>query len=170
MDFSKNFIYVENKHPKGKPSVTSPEFKQMLGSLCAYLCKQLGIKKTPSLKILDSPENSKEKFGYTGYYDHKTRTITLYVTDRHDTDVLRTFSHEMVHHWQNERGTLHPEDRGVKMPMDNTDGEHYAQHNPWLRKREMEAYLYGCLLFRDWQDEQRYGPPKTPNTLPQPYD
>lgn len=160
----------EKKYPTGKPSVTSAEFKQMIGSLYAYLIKKLGIKESPSLKIIDSKPNSEEPFGYTGYYDHTTKTITLYVTDRHDTDVLRTFSHEMVHHWQNERGTLHPEDRGVKMPDDNSGGENYAQQNPWLRKREMEAYIYGSLLFRDWQDEQRYGPPKTPTSLPQPYD
>jgi len=34
----------------------------------------------------------------TGNYDWSTRTVTLYTSNRHLKDVLRTFCHEMVHH------------------------------------------------------------------------
>lgn len=151
-------------------NITSPELKQKLGSLFAYLSRRLKIQQTPMLKMIDSHPNSENPFGLTGHYDHDKKLITLYVTDRHDTDILRSFAHEVIHHWQNERGTLHPESRGVEMPISNQTKPHYAQENPWLRKREMEAYLFGNILFRDWQDEQRMGPPKIPPTLPQPYD
>jgi hypothetical protein len=152
-------------------NLTSPEFKEKLGSLLTYLAHHLQLQTLPaSLKIINSRKNADNPFGLTGHYDHKTKQITLYITDRHDTDVLRSFAHEVIHHWQNERGVLHPEDNGAKMPVDNDTKPHYAQNNPWLRKREMEAYLFGNILFRDWQDEQRMGPPNGEPFLPQPYD
>ena len=155
---------------KGK-KLTTPEFKEKLASLTAYLIKHLQLKTHPtSVKLINSKTNSNNPFGLTGHYDHESKQITLYITDRHDTDILRTYAHEMVHHWQNERGVLHPEDAGANMGSDNQAGPHYAQNNMWLRKREMEAYLFGCILFRDWQDEQRMGPPQEEPFLPQPYD
>lgn len=153
-----------------KRELTSPEFKKMLGSLTSYLIGRLGLQELPTLKLVESPQNAGDPFGKTGYYDHDTKQITIYITERHDTDILRTFSHEMVHHWQNMRGTLHPEEEKKGETTDNDTKPHYAQNNPWLRKREMEAYLFGCMLFRDWQDEQRMGPPPKEPFLPQPYD
>lgn len=146
-------------------SFVGPELKQKLVSLYSYLRKHLGIQQSPTLIFTKSKENSNNPFGKTGYYDHSNNTIRLYVTDRHDTDILRSFSHEVIHHWQNERGTL-------KQPGDDSGAhdDHYAQENQWLRKREMEAYLFGNLLFRDWQDENRVGPPKVKPSLPQPLD
>jgi hypothetical protein len=133
-----------------------------------YLARHLHIRSCPSLKLINSESNSNKSFGFTGHYDHAKQLISLYITNRHDTDILRSFAHEVIHHWQNERGTLHPEDKNKNTPADNHS--HYAQENLWLRKREMEAYLFGNILFRDWQDEQRYGVPKTPPTIPTPYD
>jgi hypothetical protein len=150
--------------------LATPEFKQKLASLTVYLVKHLGIKTLPTLRLVNSKENAEKRWGLTGYYDHEKRQITLYITGRHDTDILRSFSHECVHHWQNEHGTLHPEDMGINMNQDNHTGEHYAQNNLWLRKREMEAYLFGNLLFRDQEDEERYGPPLKEPLLPRPYD
>lgn len=140
------------------------EFNQRLASLYSYLAKHLQIKTTPKIVLTKNQQNSKNPFGMTGYYDAETKTIRLFISDRHDTDILRSFAHEVIHHWQNENGTLHP--AGEK---DNTQtNDHYAQHDQNLRKREMEAYLFGNILFRDWQDENRYGPPKSPPIMPQP--
>ena len=148
--------------------VTSPEFKRKLRSLTAYLVKHIPLKTLPvAIKLVNSEKNAENPFGKTGYYDHETKKITLFFTGRHDTDILRTFAHEMIHHWQNERGVLHPKSQ---IPNDHETKPHYAQNDMWLRKREMEAYLFGCILFRDWQDEQRSGPPEKPPFLPQPYD
>jgi hypothetical protein len=33
----------------------------------------------------------------------------------------------------------------------------YAQGNKHLRKMEMEAYLKGNMLFRDWEDSKKNG-------------
>ena len=142
---------------------TSPELKKQLGALYLYLSTRLEIKHPPAKVVfINSEENAKNLFGLTGYYDSTTKTIKIYITGRLDTDILRSFCHEMIHFWQDERGTL---------PTENhTTGAHYAQEDIVLRKREMEAYLLGSLIFRDWQDENRYGPPPIPPILPAPYD
>ena len=36
--------------------------------------------------------------------------------------------------------------------MGDASSPTYAQDDPHMRKMEMEAYLKGNLLFRDWED------------------
>lgn len=148
----------------------SPELKQKIASLYMYFSRHLGIQTPPSLTLTKSEKNAENPFGLTGNYDHVKNAIKIYVTDRHDTDILRSFAHELIHHWQNERGTLHPENDSNKLPIKHSTNPHYAQNDPWLRKREMEAYLFGNILFRDWQDENRSGPPQVQPQLPQPFN
>ena len=89
--------------------------------------------------------NQKCMLGKTAHYDPQKMAITLYVSGRHPKDILRSFSHELVHHCQNERGDLAPE----KM---KTMTKNYAQENDHMRKMEKEAYLMGSMCFRDWED------------------
>lgn len=148
-------------------TLTTPEFKQKLASLYAYLAKHLAIQQAPKVKLVTSKQNASNPFGLTGHYDHTNHIITVYITDRHDTDILRSFAHEVIHHWQNLRGVLHPEEtHTAETPVDNSTRPHYAQQNPHLRKKEMEAYLFGNILFRDWQDENRMGPPDIEPFMP----
>jgi hypothetical protein len=164
MDFSGEmnkplFVVRENEQTRFvTPNDLKGDIKMRMASLYAYLAKKLEIKEVPKVVFTKDQENAKNPFGLTGYYDPKTKSIRLYITDRHDTDILRSFAHEVIHHWQNENGTL----------GDAESKNHYAQEDENLRKREMEAYLFGNILFRDWQDENRYGPPTTPPVLPQP--
>jgi len=139
------------------------ELKQRLASLYTYLSKHLGIKEVPKVVFTNDKKNAEDPLGLTGHYDPQQKSIHVHIAERHDNDILRTFAHEVIHHWQNERGTL-------TQQRANEPSGHYAQEDPNLRKREMEAYLLGSLLYRDWQDEQRYGPPKSPPVLPSPYD
>jgi hypothetical protein len=150
--------------PNDTDTVSSPQndLRVRLASLYAYLAAKLQIKEVPKVKFTDDAQNANNPFGMTGYYDPETKSIRLYITDRHDTDILRSFAHEVIHHWQNENGTLHSNGDGPKT------ASHYAQDDENLRKREMEAYLFGNILFRDWQDENRYGPPSKEPLMPQP--
>ena len=62
-------------------------------------------------------------------------------------DILRSYCHELIHHVQNERGDL---DKG------NMSSPTYAQDDDHMRKMEMEAYLKGNLLLRDFEDNFKY--------------
>lgn len=150
------FVVREQKSNEGS------ELKQKIASLYSYLASHLQIREVPKVVLTNDKQNSVNPFGLTGYYDPDTKSIRLYITDRHQTDILRSFAHEVIHHWQNENGTLKSGDKNADT------SPHYAQNDQNLRKREMEAYLFGNILFRDWQDENRYGPPAAPPLMPQP--
>ena len=85
-------------------------------------------------------ENAKDFFGKTAYYDPATQTIVLYTEGRHPKDIVRSYSHEMVHHTQN------LEDRLEGITTTNTT----ADDN--LDKIEQEANLVGTMTFRNWTD------------------
>lgn len=137
-------------NPETKPTHVESGLKQRIVSLYASMARRLGIQQPPKITLTQNAKNAEEPFGLTAYYNQQDRSIRVHITKRHPTDILRSFAHELIHHWQNEHGALPAEQKGGHA--------HYAQKNPVLRKREMEAYLLGNILFRDWQDENRYGP------------
>jgi hypothetical protein len=119
------------------------ELKEALGEIFKTAREKFGIQNTPKLYLKQDEENAQGIFGKTAYYDPEEQGITLYITNRHPKDICRSFSHELVHHHQNERGDLE---------FGDASSPTYAQDDEHMRKMEMEAYLKGNLLFRDWED------------------
>ena len=119
------------------------KLKEALVEIYKVAKEEFNIQNTPQLHLRNDEENAKGIFGKTAYYDPTDMSIVLYITDRHPKDICRSFAHELVHHHQNERGDL---DGDSNSPT-------YAQDDPHMRKMEMEAYLKGNLLFRDWEDK-----------------
>ena len=109
-----------------------------------YAKDKMGFDDAPSIYLRTDPENSESVFGKTAHYDPGNKSIVLYVHNRHPKDVLRSLSHELVHHAQNCRGEFDRES------MVGEQG--YAQKDPHLRKMEEEAYSVGNLVFRDFED------------------
>ena len=108
-----------------------------------YAKKKLGFKESCKVFLRENKENYSDPLGKTAYYDPQGMEIHLYSTGRHPKDVLRSFSHELVHHNQNCQGNF---DGGAP----TTEG--YAQEDEHLRKMEKQAYLEGNILLRDWCD------------------
>jgi len=120
-----------------------------LESFVPYAQKRLEYDKPFQIVFESDEENSKNIFGKTAYYDPATMNVHVYSDGRHDKDMLRSISHEMVHHAQNCRGDF----EGV-FEM----GEGYAQKSPHLRNMEAEAYLLGNgFLVRDFEDACKMG-------------
>jgi len=109
-----------------------------------YAKEKMGFDDAPSIYLRTDPKNSESVFGKTAHYDPNERSVVLYVHNRHPKDVLRSLSHELVHHAQNCRGEFDRES------MVGEQG--YAQKDPHLRKMEEEAYSVGNLVFRDFED------------------
>ena len=126
-------------------------FKQALASLYKSLSERLKLKDVPRTLLVNNKDHAKLILGGTGSYDGKNKVIRLFVADRHPKDVLRTFAHEVIHHWQHENGQL---DELYKDPEAEKDPQ-YAQNDPHLRKMEQQAYLLGNMLFRDWEDFEK---------------
>ena len=118
------------------------DYKQLIADLTDYMVeKGRNIEPLPKVEFVDGDtENAKDFFGKTAYYDPATQTIVLYTEGRHPKDIVRSFSHEMVHHTQN------LEDRLEGIATTNT------MEDENLDKIEQEANLVGTMTFRNWTD------------------
>jgi hypothetical protein len=101
----------------------------------------MSIQPLPKIKIISNDEeNASNLLGKTAYYNPMEKSITLYTMDRHPKDVLRSFSHEMVHHEQNLDNRLN----NINTTNTNEDGD--------LPEIEREAYEKGNMMLRNWED------------------
>ena len=103
----------------------------------------MGFSQPPKLFLRGDDKNAQNPLGKTAYYDPGQKSITVYITGRHPKDVMRSISHELVHHAQNCRGEF---DKPHQM------GDGYAQNDKHMREMEREAYEIGNMCFRDWED------------------
>jgi hypothetical protein len=131
---------------KNNSSMDMGPLLPLLKSLLPYTRKKLGFNRPPSLFFASDTENASKPLGKTAFYDPAEVSITIFVDGRHPKDILRSISHELVHHMQHERG-----DFGTDMATE----EGYAQKNDALRELEREAYESGNMCFRDWEDENK---------------
>tara|TARA_R110000822_G_scaffold283013_1_gene404574 strand:- start:224 stop:706 length:483 start_codon:yes stop_codon:yes gene_type:complete len=122
------------------------EITKMLESFMPFALDRLKFDKEPSVAFESDPENAKNTLGKTAQYEPANATITVFIDNRHPKDIMRSFSHELVHHTQNCDGQF--DDLGAM-------GEGYAQNDEHLRKMEEDAYLRGNMTFRDWEDNYK---------------
>jgi len=120
-------------------NILHPLVKQFM----PFAQERMGFDKPPRLFLRNDPENAQNPLGKTAYYDPAQKSVTLYINGRHPKDVMRSLSHELVHHTQNCNGQF---EGASEM------GEGYAQNDEHLREMEREAYEQGNLCFRDWED------------------
>ena len=118
------------------------DFKKKILDLTKHMLdKGMNIKPLPKVKFVNGDsENARDFLGKTAYYDPNTSTITLYTEGRHPKDIVRSFSHEMIHHIQN------LEDRLGDISTSNT------MEDDHIDKLEQEANLKGTMTFRNWTD------------------
>ena len=138
-------LFIESMMPENMDT-----FKSHLVQLFAYLQKELQLKTVPSVKLISDDKNASKVLGKTAYYSPDEKLVVLYTTNRHQKDILRSFAHEIIHHWQHENEKF-SESKGNGTKKDPK----YAQNDPWLRQMEKQAYLLGNMLFRDWEDDKK---------------
>tara|TARA_Y100000034_G_scaffold76594_1_gene92039 strand:+ start:2007 stop:3020 length:1014 start_codon:yes stop_codon:yes gene_type:complete len=119
--------------------VIKPLIKQFL----PFAQERMGFDRPPSLFLKQDAQNASNPLGKTAFYDPAQESITIFISQRHPKDVMRSLSHELVHHTQNCNGEL---DNPGEM------GEGYAQNNDHMRGMERQAYEMGNMCFRDWED------------------
>jgi len=119
------------------------KFLPLMQSLYKASRENLGFKPHVKIVILKSDSNMTNPLGKTAHYSPIEKKIGLYTQGRHIKDILRSLSHELVHHNQNCRGDF--DFAGETMPG-------YAQEDGHLREMEREAYECGNMIFRDWED------------------
>ncbi len=115
----------------------------MVDSFFPYSQKKLGFDKPATIVFQSDDDNASRMLGKTAYYNPEAQEVVLYTDNRHPKDIMRSLSHELVHHAQNCRGDFTNSDSTY---------EGYAQKDPHLRNMEREAYTKGNLIFRDFED------------------
>jgi hypothetical protein len=118
------------------------DYKQKIKALTKHMLDK-GMNIVPLPKVVfkhGDAENAKQFLGKTAYYDPETTEIVLYTEGRHPKDIVRSFSHEMIHHIQNLEGRL-----GNVATTNTLEDDH-------LDKIEQEANLNGTMTFRNWTD------------------
>ena len=108
-----------------------------------------GIKTKPFPRVVLHNQEQEGLYIKTGYYDPDTREVHIFIKDRHPKDILRSLTHEYIHHSQNLRGDL------VGYQGDKIRGDDV------LEKLESEAYLKGNIYFRRWTEELHPNIPAT---------
>lgn len=126
-------------------------FTELANHYLPYAQKRMGFNKEPIINFIEDEENAANPLGKTGHYNPTTMEIVVYTSGRHPKDVLRSLSHELIHHAQNCRGDLTSQKVGEV-------GDNYAQTNMHLRNMEREAYDLGNMYFRDWCDSHKGKP------------
>jgi len=116
---------------------------RLLNDFYPYAKEYLGFDKDADVYFVSDMDNANKPLGKTAHYDPAKREISVYTDNRHTKDIMRSVSHELVHHAQNCRGDL---------GMSEDTGQGYAQNDEHLREMEREAYEKGNLCFRDWED------------------
>jgi len=123
------------------------EIEGFLNKFYPYAQKRLQIDKPVTIILKSDSKNAQKILGTTGYYDPENLEVVVYVDNRHPKDILRSISHELIHHAQNCRG---------EFDSSPATGQGYAQEDEQMRKMEMEAYLLSngedLMVFRDFED------------------
>ena len=117
--------------------------KPLIKQFLPFAQERMGFDRPPKLFLKQDSQNASNPLGKTAFYDPSAMSITLFVSERHPKDVMRSLSHELVHHTQNCNGDF--KNAGEM-------GEGYAQNNPHMREMERQAYEMGNMCFRDWED------------------
>jgi len=120
--------------------------KPLIKQFMPFAQKQMGFNRVPKLFLKNSEEEANNPMGKTGFYDPNDESITIYIGKRHPKDIMRSLSHELMHHTQKCNGEF---DNAENMGEDG-----YAQNNGHLRSMEIQAYQ-ASIVFRDWEDSTK---------------
>ena len=132
---------------KNKSGLDLKEVEDLLGSFMPFSKKRMGYDKPVTITFESDESNGGNILGKTAYYNPESMGVTIYTDFRHPKDMMRSLSHELVHHTQNCRGEFN---KSMEV------GEGYAQKDKHLREMEEEAYLQGNMCFRDWEDTYKH--------------
>ena len=119
------------------------EIKPFLSSFLPFAKQKMGFDKPVSINFVSDPQNSSQVLGKTAFYDPNNFSVTIYTDRRHPKDIMRSLSHELVHHSQNCRGAFDHKP---------SYGEGYFHQDEYMREMEREAYEKGNMCFRSWEE------------------
>ncbi len=115
------------------------KLKLLADNLFQFMKEKHKFDKDPTIEFKFDDSNANRILGKTGYYDPDNEHIVIFCTNRHPKDILRSLSHEIIHHIQKTEGRMKPEDTA------DASDENYILHSSFLKKLEEEAFRDGNL-------------------------
>tara|TARA_R100001509_G_scaffold41628_1_gene22321 strand:- start:3061 stop:4740 length:1680 start_codon:yes stop_codon:yes gene_type:complete len=141
VNITHNRDYLTVKFDNLKEEKSNLKLKEYITSLTEYMLDiGMNISPLPEVIVKKDEVNAANFFGRTAYYSPSEKKIVLYITGRHNKDIVRSYAHEMVHHMQNLQGVL----TNINTTDTNSDDR--------LLQLEKEAYTLGNITFRNWED------------------
>ena len=120
---------------------------KLVNDFMNFSSKNLGFSKPVTIDFIEDNSAGQDPLGKTAHYNPQEMSIVVYTTNRHPKDILRSLSHELIHHCQN------CEER---IPSNSSTEEGYAQTDETMRGLESEAYQKGNIMnFRDFEDQYK---------------
>ena len=130
---------------------TERDMSETLGYLNEFLPfskEKMNYDRPVKIRFVSDQTNAGDVLGKTAHYNPSIDEIAVYVDERHPKDIMRSISHELVHHSQNCRG---------EFDGTTTLGEQpYMQTSEHLNEMEREAYEVGNMTFRIWEDNYKH--------------
>ena len=136
---------IANKTPYDLDSLV-----ELMHKFVPYAQKYLKFDKPIYIELVSDLENAEDLLGKTAFYSPGETKVGLFADNRHPKDILRSLSHELVHHAQYCRGEF--------------DGEHdtspgYITRDSHMQNMEGEAYLLGNGFIIRFFEELLKNPP-----------
>ena len=133
-------------HISNKSDLNLEQMQPLLKSFLPFAQKKMGFDRSVGINFVSDSENAMNPLGKTAFYDPNLDSVTIYTDQRHPKDIMRSLSHELVHHAQNCKGKF---DNKPQM------GEDYFQYNRYMQEMEREAYEKGNMCFREWEETHK---------------
>lgn len=122
-------LITEEKLDKQQKNEILKDFIKFCGS-------KLSLTSYPKIKLSYQPNKASE-IGSFGGYNPEDKSIIIYCDNRNLADCLRSLSHEMVHYYQDLKGTLKPNSGDTGSPEEN------------------EANAIAGVIMRQFKDQRR---------------
>lgn len=133
------------------------EIIDMAKNLYGFMKNKFNFDSEPKVHFVSDVENAKNILGKTGHYNPSKEEITVYITNRHGKDILRSLAHELLHHIQGCEGMVKPDQ------VASTSDQNYIVHDDFLKKVEADAFERGNICFREWEASIKEGSDKMEN-------
>ena len=141
----------KNKNMFNIVNETERDMSETLGYLNEFLPfskEKMSYDRPVKIRFVSDQTNAGDVLGKTAHYNPSIDEIAVYVDERHPKDIMRSISHELVHHSQNCRG---------EFDGTTTLGEQpYMQTSGHLNEMERQAYEVGNMTFRTWEDNYKH--------------
>ena len=130
---------------------TERDMSETLGYLNEFLPfskEKMNYDRPVKIRFVSDQTNAGDVLGKTAHYNPSIDEIAVYVDERHPKDIMRSVSHELVHHSQNCRGEFDGATTLGEQP--------YMQTSEHLNEMERQAYEVGNMTFRIWEDNYKH--------------